>query len=198
MESVVERGKKKREDGKEIRRIARCQRRTGERYRRLSGAVGRPVPKGAVCRLAGIVCEIPSIVFDESIEARRSRFRKSRYAGPGSLAALPGSCFFAIERIARRNPFLLNRSRDNYAPIPPPTDVLLTHFSPPSPRPLYTILYTKIFTLSNLFLRTFRPLYTKIFMLSNTYSCIRKSWKILILSVFFRIPHCLSFCIRKF
>lgn len=139
METVVERGKKKREDGKEIRRIARCQRRTGERYRRLSGAVGRPVPKGAVCRLAGIVCEIPSIVFDESIEACRSRFRKSRYAGPDSLAALPGSCFFAIERIARRNPFLLNRSRDNYAPIPPPTDVLLTHFSPPSPRPLSCI-----------------------------------------------------------
>lgn len=82
MERRKKKKKKKEGEGKEIRRIARCQRRTGERYRRLSGAVGRPVPKGAVCRLAGIVCEIPSIVFDESIEARRPRFRKSRYAGP--------------------------------------------------------------------------------------------------------------------
>lgn len=33
-----------------------------------------------MCRLAGIVCEIPSIVFDESIEARR-RGRDPETAG---------------------------------------------------------------------------------------------------------------------
>lgn len=87
---------------------------TGERYRRLRGR--RPAssqrergPGVSIGRW--IVCEIPSIVFDESIEARRPRSRNSRYAGaaPGSLAA-----FFAANLGNPPNETVLNRPRDNY------------------------------------------------------------------------------------